>query len=109
MSALSRIPSDGVVLMTGVNDEVVHGMYKAAKARNIKNYLVNSFGGDPFGLAQVCADRTHYIGALYLLPEIWGSSALAVILSQINGTSFPKVVGIKGKQVTANSKETGCK
>ena len=85
VSALSRIPSDGVVLMTGVNDEVVHGMYKAAKARHIKNYLVNSFGGDPFGLAQVCADRTHYIGALYLLPETWGSSALAVILRRSTG------------------------
>ena len=109
VSALSRIPSDGVVLMTGVNDEVVHGMYKAAKTRNIKNYLVNSFGGDPFDLQQVCADRTHYVGALYLLPEVWGSSALAVILSQINGTTFPKVVGIKGKQVTAASTETGCK
>jgi ABC-type sugar transport system substrate-binding protein len=109
VSALSRIPSDGVVLMTGVNDEVVHGMYKAAAARHLKNYLVNSFGGDPFGLQQVCADRTHYIGALYLLPETWGSSALAVILAQINGTSFPKAVGIKGKQVTAKSPETGCK
>jgi hypothetical protein len=32
-----------------------------------------------------------------------------VILSQINGTTFPKVVGIKGKQVTAASTETGCK
>jgi ABC-type sugar transport system substrate-binding protein len=109
VSALSRIPSDGVVLMTGVNDEVVHGMYKAAAARHLKNYLVNSFGGDPFGLQQVCADRTHYVGALYLLPETWGSSALAVILAQINGTSFPKAVGIKGKQVTAKSPETGCK
>jgi ABC-type sugar transport system substrate-binding protein len=109
VSALSRIPSDGVVLMTGVNDEVVHGMYKAAGARHLKNYLVNSFGGDPFGLQQVCADRTHYIGALYLLPETWGSSALAVILAQINGTSFPKAIGIKGKQVTAKSPETGCK
>src|SRR4051794_24116199 len=109
VSALSRIPSDGVVLMTGVNDEVVHGMYKAAKARHIKNYLVNSFGGDPFGLQQVCNDKTHYVGALYLLPETWGSASLAVILNQINGKPFPKAVGITGKQVTASSPETGCK
>jgi ABC-type sugar transport system substrate-binding protein len=109
VSALSAIPSNGVVLMTGVNDEVVHGMYKAAQARHLKNYLVNSFGGDPFGLAQVCADRTHYVGALYLLPETWGSSAMAVILAAINHTPFPKNVGIKGKEVTAKSPETGCK
>ena len=85
VSALSQIPSNAVVMMTGVNDEVVHGMYKAAQARHIKNYLVISFGGDPFGLAQVCADRTHYVGALYLLPKIWGSSALSVMLDQLNG------------------------
>jgi ABC-type sugar transport system substrate-binding protein len=109
VSALSAIPGDGVVLMTGVNDEVVHGMYKAAQARGVKNYLVNSFGGDPFGLAQVCADRTHYIGALFLQPEVWGSSALAVILNQINGQPFPKAIGIKGQEVTATSPETGCK
>jgi ABC-type sugar transport system substrate-binding protein len=109
VSALSQIPSNGVVLMTAVNDEVTQSLYKAAGARHLKNYLVNSFGGDPFGLAQVCADRTHYVGALYLLPESWGSSALAVILAQINGTSFPKAVGIKGKQVNAKSPETGCK
>ena len=40
-------------------------MYKAALARKL-NFLVNSFGGDPFGLSQVCADCTHYVGALYL-------------------------------------------
>ena len=72
VSALSQIPGDGVVLMTGVNDEVVHGMYKAAPGPRSQNYLVNSFGGDPFGLAQVCADRTHYVGALFLQPENWG-------------------------------------
>ncbi len=109
VSALSQIPSDGVVMMTAVNDEVTHALYKAAGARGIKNYLVNSFGGDPFGLAQVCKDRVHYVGALYLLPEVWGSSALAVILAQINGQPFPKAVGITGKQVTYRSPETGCK
>jgi ribose transport system substrate-binding protein len=109
VSALSQIPSGADVLMTGVNDEVVHGMYKAAQARHIKNYLVISFGGDPFGLAQVCADRTHYAGALYLLPKVWGSSALAVMLDQLNGKKVPKQVGIKGKIVTAKSKDTGCK
>ena len=50
-----------------VNDEVAHGHVQGgAGARKLKNYLVNSFGGDPFGLSQVCADRTHYVGALYL-------------------------------------------
>ena len=110
VSALSQIPSDGVVLMTAVNDEVTHGLYKAARARHLKNYLVNSFGGDPFGLAQVCADRTHYVGALYLLPgELGLVGARGRSSRRSTEPAFPKAVGIKGKQVNAKSPETGCK
>jgi len=109
VSALSKIPSDGVVMMTAVNDEVTHALYKAAGARGLKNYLVNSFGGDPFGLAQVCKDRVHYVGALYLQPEVWGSASIAVILAQINGQPFPKAVGITGEQVTAATPFLKCK
>jgi len=109
LSALSRVPPDAVVLLTGVNDEATHGTYKAAGARGLKNYLVNSFGGDPFGLSQVCADRKHYVGALFLLPEVWGSSALAVLLRQINGLKVPKEIGIKGVEVTASNPIAGCK
>ena len=58
-------------------------MYKAALARKL-NFLVNSFGGDPFGLSQVCADRTHYVGALFLEPEKWGESAVATIMRMAN-------------------------
>jgi ABC-type sugar transport system substrate-binding protein len=108
VSAFSRIPSDGVVLTTAENDEVAHGMYKAAIARKL-NFLVNSFGGDPFGLGQLCRDRKHYVGALFLEPEKWGESALAVVLRQANGMPYPKAVGIKGVQVTAKSPQAGCK
>jgi ABC-type sugar transport system substrate-binding protein len=109
LSTLSRIPADGVVLLTGVNDEATHGTYKAAGARGLTKYLVNSFGGDPFGLSQVCADREHYVGALYLLPKVWGSSALAVVLRMINKLPVPKQIGIKGTEVTASNPIAGCK
>lgn len=108
VSALSRIPSGGVVLTTAVNDEVSHAMYKAALARKV-TFLVNSFGGDPFGLGQVCSDRVHYAGALYLEPEKWGASALAVVLREANHMSYPKGVGIKGIEVTASNPIAGCK
>ena len=109
LSTLSRVPSDGVVLLTGVNDEATHGTYRAAKARGVDKYLVNSFGGDPFGLKQVCADREHYVGALYLQPEVWGSSALAVVLRMINKMPFPKEIGISGIEVTASNPIARCK
>jgi ABC-type sugar transport system substrate-binding protein len=108
VSAFSRIPSSGVVLTTAVNDEVSHAMYKAALARKL-NFLVNSFGGDPFGLGQVCSDRTHYAGALFLQPETWGSSALAVVLREANKMSYPKGIGISGVEVTASNPIAGCK
>ena len=109
LSTLSRIPSDGVVLLTGVNDEATHGTYRAAKARGVDKFLVNSFGGDPFGLKQVCSDREHYVGALYLQPEVWGTSALAVVLRMIQKMPFPKEIGISGIEVTAKNPIAGCK
>lgn len=108
LSAFSRIPSNSKVLTTAENDEVAHAMYKAALARKL-DFLVNSFGGDPFGLSQVCADKTHYVGALYLEPEKWGESALATIMRMANKMPFSMNIGIAGKEVTASSPETGCK
>jgi ABC-type sugar transport system substrate-binding protein len=108
VSAFSRIPSGGVVLTTAVNDEVSHAMYKAALARKL-TFLVNSFGGDPFGLGQVCRDRAHYVGALFLEPQKWGESSLAVVLRALNKMSFPKAIGIKGVEVKAGNPIAGCK
>ena len=108
VSAFSRIPSGAPVLTTAVNDEVSHAMYKAALARKL-NFLVNSFGGDPFGLSQVCADRTHYAGALFLEPEKWGESAVATIMRMANHMPYSSNIGITGTQVTATNPIAGCK
>jgi ribose transport system substrate-binding protein len=108
VSAFSRIPSGAPVLTTAVNDEVSHAMYKAALARKL-NFLVNSFGGDPFGLSQVCADREHYAGALFLEPEKWGESAVATIMRMANHMPYSMNIGITGTQVTASNPIAGCK
>jgi ABC-type sugar transport system substrate-binding protein len=108
VSAFSKIPSGAAVLTTAENDEVAHAMYKAALARKL-NFLVNSFGGDPFGLSQVCADHTHYAGALFLEPEKWGESALATIMRMANHMSFSQNIGIAGTELTYKDKATGCK
>src|SRR5436190_899965 len=108
VSAFSRIPSGAPVLTSAVNDEVSHAMYKAALARKL-NFLVNSFGGDPFGLSQVCADRTHYAGALFLEPEKWGESAVATIMRMANHMPYSSNIGVTGTQVTAANPIAGCK
>jgi|SRR5579871_5814682 len=108
-SALSAVPPGGVVLLTGVNDEVTGGMFKAAEARGVKNFLVNSFGGDPYGLGQVCSNPTHYVGALYLEPMVWGQDALSVILDEINHVATPHSIGIVGEEVTRSTPFLHCK
>ena len=108
VSAFSRIPSGAPVLTTAVNDEVSHAMYKAALARKL-NFLVNSFGGDPFGLSQVCADREHYVGALFLEPEKWGESAVATIMRMANKMPYSSNIGIAGTEVTATNPIAHCK
>lgn len=108
LSALSNIPAGSVVLFSGVNDEATAGMAKAAADRHVTNYLVNSFGGDPFGLSQVCSQPAHYVGAWFLEPKVWGSSSLSVILDEINGLKVPGAIGVVGEEATSTSSETGC-
>jgi ABC-type sugar transport system substrate-binding protein len=109
VSALSAVPSDAVVLMQGVNDEDVGGMYKAAQARHVKNFLVNSFGGDSYAAKQICADKTHYVGAWYLDPEGWGPVLLSLIMKQMNGDAVPHNTDIAGYQITHKTPFLKCK
>ena len=109
LSALSKVPSNGVVLMQAVNDEDLGGMYKAAQARHVANYLVNSFGGDSYGLKQVCADPKHYVGAWYLDPAGWGPVLLSLIMNQMNGVKVPHNTDIAGYEVTHTTPFLHCK
>jgi ABC-type sugar transport system substrate-binding protein len=109
ISALSAVPSNAVVLMQAVNDEDLGGMYKAAQARHVQNFLVNSFGGDSYGLAQVCADPVHYVGAWYLNPAGWGPVLLSLIMNNINGVAVPHNTNILGYEVTHNTPFLKCK
>ena len=109
LSALSAVPSNAVVLMQAVNDEDLGGMYKAAQARHVANYLVNSFGGDSYGLSQVCADPKHYVGAWYLDPAGWGPVLLSLIMNQMNGVKVPQNTNIAGFEVTHSTPFLHCK
>jgi ABC-type sugar transport system substrate-binding protein len=109
VSALSAVPSDAVVLMQGVNDEDLGGMYKAAQARHLKNFLVESFGGDSYGLKQICLDKTHYVGAWYLDPAGWGPVLLSLIMNQMNGVAVPHNTDIAGYEVTHSTPFLKCK
>jgi ABC-type sugar transport system substrate-binding protein len=109
LSTLSRVPHTGVVLMQAVNDEDVGGMFKAAQTRGLPNFLVNSYGGDSYGLGQVCKYPTHYVGAWYLDPYGWGPVLLTLIMEQMNGQTVPQVTNIRGREVTHSTPFLKCK
>lgn len=108
LSALSAVPHDAVVLLQAVNDEDTGGMAKAAASRGLPNYMVNSYGGDSYGLGQVCTN-SHYVGAWYLDPVGWGPVVLSLEMNQINGVKVPAVTNIAGYEVTSKTPFVGCK
>jgi ABC-type sugar transport system substrate-binding protein len=109
LSALSRVPANSVVLMQAVNDEDLGGMFKAGQSRGLKDFLVNSFGGDSYGLSQVCANPAHYVGAWYLDPAGWGPVLLSLIMEQMNGQKVQAVTNILGYEATRSTAFLHCK
>ena len=77
--------------------------------QSVANFLVNSFGGDSYGLSQVCADPTHYVGAWYLDPAGWGPVLLSLIMDQMNGVKVPHNTNIAGFEVTHSTPLLHCK
>jgi ABC-type sugar transport system substrate-binding protein len=108
LSALSAVPHDAVVMLQAVNDEDTGGMAKAAASRGLPNYMVNSYGGDSFGLGQVCSN-SHYVGSWYLDPAGWGPVLLSLEMNSMNGVKVPQVTNIAGYEVTAKTAFLHCK
>src|SRR6266851_1834750 len=84
------------------------GMAKAAASRGLPNYLVNSYGGDSYGLGQVCSN-SHYVGSWYLDPAGWGPVLLSLEMNEMNGVQIPQVTNIAGYEVTAKTAFLHCK
>jgi ribose transport system substrate-binding protein len=108
LSALSAVPKNGVVMVQAVNDEDTGGMFKAVQARGFTDYLAESYGGDSYGLKQVCLFPTHYVGAWYLNPAGWGPVLLSLEMMQMNGEKVPMVTNITGFEVTHSSPIAHC-
>ena len=108
LSALSAVPHNAVVMLQAVNDEDTGGMAKAAASRGLPNYMVNSYGGDSYGLGQVCANP-HYVGSWYLDPSGWGPVVLSLLMNKMNGVKVPQVTNIAGYEVTAKTAFLHCK
>lgn len=100
VDALARVPKGSVVLVTAEDDESTAGVYRAAVSHGGYKILVNSYGGDPFGLHQVCSYPSQYVGAWSLDPTLWGKYALSAIMDRMNGYKVPATLGVDGVEVT---------
>ena len=109
LSALSAVPKGSLVLVQAVNDEDTGGMFKAVQARGFTDYLAESFGGDSYGLGQVCTYPTHYAGAWYLNPAGWGPVLLSIVMMEMNHQAVPQVTNIEGYEATHSSPVAHCK
>jgi ABC-type sugar transport system substrate-binding protein len=109
LSALSAVPKSGVVMVQGVNDEVTGGMFKAVQARGFTNYLAEGYGGDSYGLNQLCLYPTHYVGDWDFEPSGWGPVLLSIVMMEMNGQMVPQVTNLDGGQVLPGSSTLHCK
>lgn len=107
--AASRIPSGSVVLTMAVNDEDTAGVWQGVSAHGgFKAVLAESFGGDSYGMSQVCKYPS-YVGAWDLTPETWGPTALSLVMEQQNGQTVAQTTSILGSQATKANGVAGCK
>ena len=108
--ASSRIPAGSVVLTMAVNDEDTAGVWQGVSAHGgFKAVLAESFGGDSYGMSQVCKNPNSYAGAWDLEPQTWGPTALSLVMEQENGMKVPANTSILGVQATKANGLAGCK
>ncbi len=108
--AASRIPAGSVVLTQAVNDEDTAGVWQGVSAHGgFKAVTSESFGGDSYGMSQVCKYPNSYAGAWDLEPQTWGPTALSLVMEQENGLKVPGTTSILGVQATKANGLAGCK
>jgi ABC-type sugar transport system substrate-binding protein len=108
--AASRIPAGSVVMTQAVNDEDTAGVWQGVTAHGgFKAVIAESFGGDSYGMSQVCKNPKTYAGAWDLEPQTWGPTALSLVMEQANGLKVPATTSILGVQATKANGLAGCK
>ena len=75
LSALSAVPKNGRRDRAGVNDEVTGACSRRSKPEASAHYLAEGYGGDSYGLNQLCLYPTHYVGDWDFDPAVWARAA----------------------------------
>jgi ABC-type sugar transport system substrate-binding protein len=87
LDVLSRVPEGSKILITGINDDNVFAMFKAAKQRGWKDgdlLVVTQGAANPSGLKQMCQNPS-YAGGVAFFPERYVEYALPAAIALVNG------------------------
>jgi ABC-type sugar transport system substrate-binding protein len=95
LSALSRVPTNALVLMTGTDTDTVYGQYQAAIARHRTKFLVEDETGS--GYKYACKYK-QYVGSVDFNPPGWANYMLPAVMELMNGVKLPAVVPILSVQ-----------
>lgn len=106
LSALSNVPGNQLILMTGNDTDVVYGMFQAARARKRAPFLAEDTGGSPLAFQLICK-YSQYVGSIADEPQKWGEYMIPAVMEEMNGVKLPSFVNIPTVTVT-KATDTRC-
>lgn len=100
LSAISLVPANSLVLLTSTDSDTNLGMYSAAKARHLTQFIVVDQAGANAALMQICKDPTHFPASVDYEAPTWGLYNLPAVIEEINGVKLPPVIPIPTALIT---------
>ncbi len=101
-NTLQGIPAGTKLIVSGINENTVYGMYTALQRTNrVQDAIVVGIGGDNVGFNGLC--KLGYAGDIAYFPETWGSYDIPAVLGRVNNLSVPPAVLIPSKVLTKDN------
>lgn len=89
----ARVPNEGPVLVSGINDDVVGGIYRALdQAGKADNVIAVGMGAlFPSGVTNVC-QISQFAGTVDFRPDSQGPWIVPALLAAVDGAELPEVI-----------------
>jgi ABC-type sugar transport system substrate-binding protein len=94
IEVLPKIPDGTPILFSGINDDVVGGIFQALKQSDrLPVSLGVGMGGlFPSGVQLTCENPDSIIGTVDFLPETAGKYMIPALVAMVNGQTLPEVI-----------------
>ena len=101
-SVLQRIPSNGKIIFSGINDVVTYAMLQAIKSAGREgDAMAMGMGGDPGGRGFMCSNQPTYYGTVGFFPDRYFNYLLPAVIGMINGERMPQRIVMPVEVLTA--------